>query len=106
MNSSEATQRVVASVQLALGSALDDLSAAERSTVVMNIASVVAGEVARERQRCVEVCRSRVELWRNTLAAKSSVASAREEARARANEAHYLADVLEAGDASDEAPDA
>ena len=49
-----------------------------------------------ERERCVSICRSRAQLWRRT-AAKTSIASAREEARARANEAAYLADLLENG---------
>jgi hypothetical protein len=49
-----------------------------------------------ERERCVSICRRRAELWRRT-AAKTSVVSAREEARARANEAAYLADLLASG---------
>ena len=53
--------------------------------------------VQRERDRCVAVCRRRAELWRNTAAAKSGVASARQEAQARANEAAYIADLLESG---------
>lgn len=43
------------------------------------------------------ICRRRAELWRKTIKARSSIASAREEARARANEATYLADLLESG---------
>lgn len=43
------------------------------------------------------ICRRRAELWRKTITARSSIASAREEARARANEATYLADLLESG---------
>jgi len=48
-----------------------------------------------ERRRCAKVCRDRMELWRNTALAKSGIPSAREEARARANEAQYLADAIE-----------
>jgi hypothetical protein len=48
-----------------------------------------------ERRRCAKLCRDRMELWRNTALAKSSLPSAREEARARANEAQYLADAIE-----------
>ena len=50
-----------------------------------------------ERERCVAICRRRAELWRKTAAARSPVASVREEARARANEATYLADLIAAG---------
>lgn len=53
--------------------------------------------VQRERERCVGLCRRRAELWRRTSLASSSIASAREEARARANEAAYLADLLASG---------
>jgi hypothetical protein len=53
--------------------------------------------VERERERCVALCRRRAELWRRTSAARSKVAIAREEARARANEAEYLADLLASG---------
>jgi hypothetical protein len=49
-----------------------------------------------ERERCVGICRSRAELWRRT-AAHSPIGSAREEARARANEAASLADLLASG---------
>ncbi len=49
-----------------------------------------------ERERCVAICRRRAELWRTT-GARSSVASVRGEARARANEAAYLADLLTSG---------
>lgn len=54
--------------------------------------------VQRERERCVAICRRRAALWRNTSGARSSIAVAREEAKARANEAAYLADLLESGD--------
>jgi hypothetical protein len=53
--------------------------------------------VQRERERCVGICRRRAELWRRTSAAASSSVIAREEARARANEAAYLADLLASG---------
>jgi hypothetical protein len=60
-------------------------------------------QTLRERERCVRICRRRAELWRKTSAARSGLAGAREEARARANEATYLADLLASGeDISDE----
>lgn len=51
----------------------------------------------RERERCVAICRRRAEAWRKTAASRAPVAAARQEARARANEAEYLADLLETG---------
>lgn len=53
--------------------------------------------VLRERERCVAICRRRAELWRTTSLAGSTIAAARQEAQARANEAAYLADLLESG---------
>ncbi len=53
--------------------------------------------VQRERARCVGICRRRAELWRKTSSARSTIPAAQQEARARANEAAYLADLLESG---------
>ena len=52
--------------------------------------------IRRERDRCVSICRRRAELWRQ-MAAHHPVGAALEEAQARANEAAYLADLLESG---------
>jgi len=61
----------------------------------VRVIAIVEEEVARERARCVAECRRRAELWRNTTLANAPVPAAREEARARANEAQVLADLLE-----------
>jgi len=53
---------------------------------------------SRERDRCIAICRRRAVLWRKTGMAHGIVASAREEARARANEAAYLADLIASGE--------
>jgi quinol monooxygenase YgiN len=50
-----------------------------------------------ERERSVAICRRRAQLWSTTLAARSGIAAAQDEARARANEATYLADLIESG---------
>ena len=52
--------------------------------------------VAAERTRAVALCRGRAALWEGTDLARSTAALAREEARARANEATYLADLIAA----------
>ena len=52
--------------------------------------------MATERDRCVAICRRRAELWRRT-ALRATLPIARDEAQARANEAAYLADLLESG---------
>ena len=51
--------------------------------------------VSRERDRCVQLCKKRAALWTNTTMA--SMPMGRDESRARANEASYLADLI-AGD--------
>lgn len=60
-------------------------------------ARFVDAALKRERARWVKVCRARAELWRRTAEKAGSVAPARDEARARANEAEYLADLIETG---------
>ncbi|HEY0788836.1 MAG TPA: hypothetical protein VGE86_09325 [Thermoanaerobaculia bacterium] len=66
--------------------------------------------VERERQRCAAICRRRAELWRRTSERPDAPAMLRDEARARANEAAYLADLLASGAdlaaEADEPPDA
>jgi hypothetical protein len=56
------------------------------------IANLISKQVAAERARCRALCEHRAELWRNTKGAGSPLA---EEARFRANEATYLADLLQ-----------
>ena len=68
----------------------NDALVAERQTVEA-IANLVSKHVAAERSRCRELCEQRAELWRNTESGKSPLA---QEARFRANEAIYLADLL------------
>jgi hypothetical protein len=58
----------------------------------------VEDAVQRERARCAELCRRRSQTWRSTSLATSAMPSARDEARARANEAAYLADLIESGE--------
>lgn len=60
-----------------------------------------------ERMRCVELCRARAHMWRTTrMARDESHAAGVVEARARANEAEYLADALEAPPEAADALDA
>jgi hypothetical protein len=48
--------------------------------------------LVRERERCVQLCRKRAVLWSNTTMASTPMG--REESRARANEASYLAGLI------------
>ncbi len=85
MKRSELRELARAAVQRAAGA--DDLISA--------VADLLEKQGAGERRRCVALCRSRAELWRRTPSAHASVPGAREEARARANEAAYLADLID-----------
>jgi hypothetical protein len=64
---------------------------AARPILLEAIANLISKKVAAERTRCRTVCEQRAELWRNTEGGTTPLA---EEARARANEATYIADLL------------
>lgn len=88
-----------------LASAADDLIRRElpdagnntREALVTAVTNLLIEHVNVERERAVRTCRKRAEVWRRTPAA-SGPTPAREEARARANEAAYIADILDAGE--------
>ena len=83
--------------EAALRELLKDVPSDVRRRVSQEVGVLVEEHVQGERERCVAMCRRRAELWRKTSAARSTVVAAREEARARANEALYLADLIESG---------
>ncbi len=62
------------------------------SRISARIEEAVRELVGRERERCVQLCRKRATLWSSTPMA--SMPMGREESRARANEAIYLADAI------------
>ena len=64
---------------------------AARPILLEAIANLISKQVAAERTRCRELCEQRAELWRNTEGAQSPLA---QEARSRANEAIYIADLM------------
>lgn len=79
-----------------LGGVLAPLPANARAAVLRGVIAFAEAEIARERARCRGLCLDRAELWEKTPAATHpSSATARDEARARANEARYLADLVE-----------
>jgi hypothetical protein len=69
----------------------DAMSQRSRIFTLQAIANLIAKQVAAERTRCRALCEQRAELWRNTEGGKSPLA---QEARFRANEAIYIADLL------------
>lgn len=62
-----------------------------RPILLEAIANLVSKQVAAERTRCRSLCEQRAELWQNAEGSKSPLA---QEARFRANEAIYIADLL------------
>lgn len=64
---------------------------AARPILLEAIAHLISKQVLAERARCRALCEQRAELWRNTNAGGSPLA---QEARSRANEATYIADLL------------
>jgi hypothetical protein len=63
--------------------------------IAVRIGEAVNRLVGRERERCVAICKKRAALWSNTPMATSPLG--REESRARANEASYIADAIRSG---------
>jgi hypothetical protein len=52
-----------------------------------------------EREKWVRACRARAALWRRTADGVKGAGPMREEARARANEAQFIADLIASGEA-------
>ena len=64
---------------------------AARPILLEAITNLISKQVAAERTRCRALCEQRAELWRNAEGGRSPLA---QEARCRANEATYIADLL------------
>ena len=60
--------------------------------IAVRIGDAMNRFVGQERERCVAICKKRAALWSNTQMASSPLG--REESRARANEATYIADAI------------
>jgi hypothetical protein len=63
-----------------------------RPILLEAITNLISKHVAAERARCRALCEQRAELWRNAEAGASPLA---QEARFRANEATYIADLFD-----------
>ena len=64
---------------------------ANRPILLEVITNLISKHVTAERTRCRALCEQRAELWLNTKGGTSPLA---QEARSRANEAIYIADLL------------
>ena len=78
-----------------LSTALAAAPTALRELLIDRLGGLLHYAVECERKRCVDLCRQRAALWRTTRMAQSTLRGDSEEARARVNEAEYLADALE-----------
>ena len=86
-----------AALERELMEALAKLPQPTRDIAAKRFADLISLSIEAERLRCAKLCRARAQLWRTTRMARSdSSRSAVEETRARANEAEFLADALEA----------
>ncbi|MFP3940422.1 MAG: hypothetical protein ACLF0P_08960 [Thermoanaerobaculia bacterium] len=97
---SDTTRHEAKTLQAARRLVRDELPEApgeRQAELTRRVAELVDGEVLRERSRCADVCRYRAGLWEGTPSGPAPP-EIREEARARRNEALYLADLIEAGD--------
>lgn len=84
-------------IRSALRDLLDDVPVEVRASLLHRVAFLADEQRVAERERCVDLCRRRAEIWRKTPLAHSTTPNAREEARSRANEAAYLADLIATG---------
>jgi len=96
-NRKSGSDDTVEAAEAALREVLKDVPSDVRRRVSQEVGVLIEEHVQGERERCVGICRRQAEVWRKTSAARSSVAAARDEARARANEARYLTDLIESG---------
>jgi hypothetical protein len=71
------------------------LSTEDGAELLSRVAGLVARAVQEERRRCAHHCQQRMELWSSTGQAHSDHAAARDQARARANEAEHIRDLIE-----------
>jgi hypothetical protein len=86
-----------AALERDLFEALAQLPQPARDIAAERFADLIRLNIEAERTRCADLCRGRARLWRSTqMARDDSPRHAIEEARARANEAEFLADALEA----------
>jgi hypothetical protein len=93
--------RLIDLIRERLGPRLTEMPEATRSAVVSMAAALLEEEILGERHRCVELCRQRAALWQRTPFSEPI-----DEARARTNEATYLADLLAAEPETAPPPDA
>ncbi len=78
-----------------LNQILKPVPAPLRAQIEGDILAEIQRAVKAERSRCAAACAERADLWRRTLAAQPGAPRIGvEEARARSNEAQYLADVF------------
>lgn len=84
-------------IRTAIGDLIAHLDVKGQDAVLRRVVELVRASARAEREHCTQLCRHRADVWSGTLAATSAVPQARDEARARANEARYLADLIETG---------
>jgi hypothetical protein len=84
----------VAAIQILAHEILYEIGMPVSADVVSRISGRIEAAVTQlvGRERCVQLCKKRAALWSNTTMA--SMPMGREESRARANEASYLADSI------------
>jgi len=86
----------VAAVQILAHEILYEIGIPASGDVVSRISARIEDAVSQlvgsERERCAQLCKRRAFLWSKTTMA--SMPLGREESRARANEASYLADLI------------
>jgi len=95
-----ASRKAVETLEIAKEGLAESLREVPKETserLIRQVGDLLQEQIQQERGRCATACRQRSELWRRTTASQVPASEGREEARARANEALYLADLLASG---------
>jgi hypothetical protein len=102
------SRKAAETVEIARNTLAETLQGVPQPTsdrVIRQVGQLLDEEIGRERERCADACRRRSDLWRRTTLSQVPAPEGSEEARARANEARYLADLLASGgDLGEEKP--
>jgi hypothetical protein len=101
-----AAAETVEIVHKGLAQTLREIPPETSDRLIRQVGQLLEEQIEKERERCATECRRRSDLWRHTTQSGIEASPGREEARARANEALYLADLLASGRETEEGPPA
>ncbi len=98
MLSNEEMRRIEQDARAALDDLVQELPARDADELFARLVAQIEIEIERDRSHWAEVCRGRAERWNRTIGnSDAAPAMARDECRARENEATWIADLIRHG---------